>query len=128
MTARRGKIEIYLKRVYDELSPEDRVAFLVDRLWPRGISKKALSSVQWVREIAPSTSLRKWYGHDPDKWKEFQKRYCSELEKNEAAWKPLVEAVKKERNVTFLTSAREVEMSHLAVLRDFLKRKVAARR
>jgi uncharacterized protein YeaO (DUF488 family) len=77
-----------------------------------------------MRDVAPSAGLRKWYGHDPKKWKEFQKRYRSELEKNAAAWKPLVDAV-KESDVTLLTATREVEVSHAMVLREFLKRKAS---
>jgi uncharacterized protein YeaO (DUF488 family) len=120
----RGKWEVRVKRVYDELSPETRESFLVDGLWPRGVQKKALSSVKWVREVAPSSKLRKWYAHDPKKWKEFQKRYRLELEKNSAAWKPLVEGMGK-GSVTLLTATREVEISHAAVLRDFLNEKAA---
>jgi uncharacterized protein YeaO (DUF488 family) len=120
-----GNFEIHIKRVYEKSSPEEGARFLVDGLWPRGVQKKALYSVKWVKEIAPSTSLRKWYGHEPSKWKEFQKRYRLELKKNEAAWKLLVEAVKA-GNVTLLTASREVEISHAMVLREFLKRKASA--
>ena len=122
----RRKLQIGIKRVYDDLSAEDGVRFLVDGLWPRGVQKKALACVKWVREIAPSAGLRKWYGHDPDKWKEFQKRYRLELEKNADAWRPLLEAVAEGR-VTLLTATREVEISHAMVLREFLKRKVLSR-
>jgi uncharacterized protein YeaO (DUF488 family) len=125
MTARRGKFEIRIERVYDELSPGEGVRFLVDGLWPRGVQKAALASAKWVREIAPSASLRKWYKHDPEKWKEFQKRYRAELVKNPGVWKPLVEAV-KEGDVTLLTATREVEISHAEVLREFLKRKAGS--
>jgi uncharacterized protein YeaO (DUF488 family) len=121
----RRKFEICIERVYDESSREDGARFLVDGLWPRGVRKDALASVKWVREIAPSAGLRKWYGHDPEKWKKFQKRYRLELEKNAAAWKPLVEAV-REGDVTLLTATREVEISHAMVLQEFLKRKVVA--
>jgi uncharacterized protein YeaO (DUF488 family) len=122
MTAHRKRGEIQVKRVYEELLDEEGAKFLVDGLWPRGIQKQALSSVKWVREIAPSASLRKWYGHEPKKWKEFRKRYRLELEKNSEAWKPLVEAARK-GSVTLLTATRDVEISHAEVLRDFLTRK-----
>src|SRR5678809_483817 len=121
---RRRKFEIRIRRVYDESSSDKGARFLVDGLWPRGIRKEALASVRWVREIAPSAGLRKWYGHEPKKWKEFQKRYHSELEKNAAAWKPLAEAV-SEGDVTLLTATREVEISHAMVLREFLRRKAS---
>ncbi|HWC58863.1 MAG TPA: DUF488 family protein [Verrucomicrobiae bacterium] len=125
MTSRREKFDIRIKRVYEKSSPDDGARFLVDGLWPRGVKKEALSSVQWVKEIAPSASLRKWYSHDPDKWKEFQRRYRRELSGNIPALKPLVDAV-KQGSVTLLTSTHDVEISHAMVLQDFLKRKVAA--
>jgi uncharacterized protein YeaO (DUF488 family) len=124
MTAQRGKFEIRIKRVYDESSSDEGARFLVDGLWPRGIRKDAMASVRWVRDVAPTASLRAWYGHDPEKWKEFQKRYRSELEKNAGAWKPLADAVKK-GDVTLLTATRDVEISHAMVLREFLKRKAS---
>ena len=124
-SSRRGKFDVRIKRVYEDLLPEDGARFLVDGLWPRGVQKKALSSVTWMREIAPSASLRKWYGHEPKKWEEFQKRYRLELKENAAAWKPVLEAAKKGR-VTLLTATREVEISHAAVLQDFLIEKTAA--
>lgn len=125
MNSQRAKFDIRIKRVYEKSSPDDGVRFLVDGLWPRGIKKEALSSVQWVKEIAPSAGLRKWYSHDPDKWKEFQKRYRLELSKNAEACKSLIDAA-KQGSVTLLTSTHDVEISHAVVLREFLKRKVSA--
>jgi uncharacterized protein YeaO (DUF488 family) len=122
MTSKRGKPGIEVKRVYEKTSAEDGSRFLVDGLWPRGISKSALKGVEWLKEVAPSAALRKWYGHDPEKWKEFQKRFRAELAKNRDAWKPLLAAAKKS-HVTLLTSTHDVEISHATVLRDFLKRK-----
>jgi uncharacterized protein YeaO (DUF488 family) len=124
MISQRANFEIRIPRVYEKSSAEDGARFLVDGLWPRGIKKSALSDIEWVKNIAPSAALRNWYGHDPEKWKEFQKRYRAELAKNSAAWKPLLEAVKKS-DVTLLTSTHDVETSHAVVLRDFLKRKVS---
>ena len=122
MTSKRGKPGIEVKRVCEETSAEDGSRFLVDGLWPRGVSKSALKGVEWLKEVAPSAALRKWYGHDPEKWKEFQKRFRAELAKNRDAWKPLLAAAKK-GDVTLLTSTHDVEISHATVLRDFLKRK-----
>lgn len=122
MSSKCGKFNVEVKRVYEDTSAEDGAKFLVDGLWPRGVSKSALKGVPWVKEVAPSAALRKWYGHDPEKWKEFQKRYRAELAKNSEAWKPLLEAGKK-GDVALLTSTHEVEISHATVLRDFLKRK-----
>ena len=123
MTSKRGKSRIEVKRVYEEASPEDGARFLVDGLWPRGVSKSALKGVEWVKEIAPSVTLRKWYGHDPEKWKEFQKRYRAELAKNRDAWKPLLAAA-EQGDVTLLTATHEVEISQAMVLREFLKKKL----
>lgn len=120
MTSKPGKSNIEVKRVYEQASPNDGVRFLVDGLWPRGVKKSALTGVEWVKEPAPSAALRKWYGHDPEKWKEFQKRYRAELTKNRDAWKSLLEAVKK-GDVTLLTATHDVEISHAMVLRDFLR-------
>jgi len=122
MASRHGKSDIQVKRVYEDASPDVGARFLVDGLWPRGIQKKALASVQWVKEVAPSASLRKWYSHDPEKWNEFQKRYRAELSKNSDALKPLVDAAKK-GTVTLLTSTHDVEISHAMVLKDFIKKR-----
>ena len=125
MSSKGGTTNIQVKRVYEDPSAEDGARFLVDGLWPRGVSKSALKGVEWVKEIAPSAALRKWYGHDADKWKEFQKRYRTELAENRDAWKSLLDAAKK-GNVTILTATHDVEISHATVLRDFLKRKSSA--
>jgi len=122
MASRHGKSDIQVKRVYEDASPDVGARFLVDGLWPRGIQKKALASVQWVKEAAPSATLRKWYSHDPEKWNEFQKRYRAELSKNSDALKPLVDAAKK-GTVTLLTSTHDVEISHAMVLKDFIKKR-----
>jgi len=122
MASRHGRSDIQVKRVYEDASRDVGARFLVDGLWPRGIQKKALASVQWVKEVAPSASLRKWYSHDPEKWNEFQKRYRAELSKNSDALKPLVDAAKK-GTVTLLTSTHDVEISHAMVLKDFIKKR-----
>lgn len=120
--AKRVGHEFRIKRVYDAPSTEDEFRFLVDRLWPRGIKRKGLAGTSWMREVAPSPALRKWFGHDAAKWTEFQRRYRAELESNAAVWKPLLEVVQK-GNVTLLFAARDVEMSNATVLREFLKEK-----
>jgi len=125
MTSKRAKSVIQVKRVYEESTSDVGVRFLVDGLWPRGVSKSSLKGVEWVKEVAPSAPLRKWYRHDPEKWKEFQKRYRAELLTNRDAWKPLLDAAEKS-SVTLLTATHDVEISHATVLRDFLKRKAAA--
>jgi uncharacterized protein YeaO (DUF488 family) len=94
----------------------------VDRLWPRGFRKEALAGVRWLKEVAPSNDLRKWFHHDPTQWTEFQKRYRAELEKNSAAWGLLLEAIKDD-NVTLLFSAKSLERNHALVLKKFLEEK-----
>src|SRR5674476_1690666 len=97
---------INLKRVYEGASPSDGFRVLVDRLWPRGISKEEAHIDEWLRDIAPTTELRKWFGHDPEKWPEFRRRYRAELDANPEALKPLLEAA-REGDVTLLYSARD---------------------
>ena len=115
--------EFRIKRVYDDPAPDDGLRFLVDRLWPRGIRKNSLRAAGWLKDVAPSQSLRKWFGHEPAKWPEFRRRYCSELEKNPAAWAPLLEAVRKD-TVTLLFSARQADMNQAVVLKDFLTERI----
>ena len=122
MSPKRVKSTIEVKRVYEEPAAEDGARFLVDGLWPRGISKNSLNGVEWVKAVAPSAALRNWYGHEPEKWKEFQKRYRAELAKKRGTWEPLLDAAKK-GDVTLLTATHDVEISHATVLRDFLKRR-----
>ena len=111
-----------IKRVYDAAAKGDGIRFLVDRLWPRGVRKETLADAKWLKDVAPSDALRKWFGHDPAKWKEFQKRYRAELEKNPASWRLLLEAI-KEDNVTLLFSAKDLERNQAVVLREFLEEK-----
>jgi uncharacterized protein YeaO (DUF488 family) len=120
--APKKKPGLFIKRVYDAPAPKDGLRFLVDRLWPRGIKKSALSFTAWMKEVAPSPLLRKWFGHQPARWTEFRRRYRHELENNPAAWKPLLPAIKK-HNVTLLFAARERRINHAAVLKDFLTTK-----
>jgi len=95
---------------------------LVDRLWPRGIKKEKLRLTGWLKELAPTDSLRKWFNHEPAKWPEFQRRYFAQLEKNQMAWKPLLEAVRKGR-VTLLFGAKDPEHNNAVALKTFLEQK-----
>ena len=88
-------MELKIKRVYEKPEKEDGKRILVDRLWPRGLTKEKASIDLWLKDIAPSTELRKWFGHDPDKWKEFRKRYHQELKKNKEQVSILTEAAKE---------------------------------
>lgn len=111
-----------IKRVYEGVSKKDGVCFLVDRVWPRGVRKETLSDAKWLKDVAPSTALRKWFGHDPDKWNEFREKYRAELKENQDTWKPLLEAVKT-HNVTLLFSAKDIERNQAVVLKNFLEGK-----
>jgi uncharacterized protein YeaO (DUF488 family) len=108
------------RRVYEPAEPSDEVCFLVDRLWPRGIKKEKLEMEAWLKDVAPSPDLRKWFAHDPAKWQQFQGRYRAELEANPDAWKPLLEAAKR-GNVTLLYSARDTEHNSAILLKEFLE-------
>ena len=110
---------IKIKRVYEEPEASDGVRFLVERLWPRGKKKEELKMKAWLKDAAPSASLRGWYGHDVAKWKEFQRRYRAELESNLNALSLIVEAARK-GNVTLLYSARDTEHNSALVLKEFL--------
>lgn len=110
-------MDIHLKRVYDDPSPHDGLRVLADRLWPRGISRERAELTLWAKDVSPSTELRQWYTHDPEKFDEFEQRYRAELEEEPArsALEDLVRTVNGD-TVTLLTSARDVDISHLAVL------------
>lgn len=109
---------IHCKRVYEPAAPEDGTRVLVDRLWPRGITKERLAALWWP-ELAPPPELRKWYNHEPQRWHEFRARYTAELvSRRETVIKLL--ALAEKGPVTLLTATREVERSAAVVLRDHL--------
>ncbi len=111
-----------LKRVYEDPAADDGARYLVERLWPRGMKKEDLAMDAWYKDVAPSTELRRWFGHDPDKWEEFQRRYQAELDDNPDAWKPLVEA-SRQGKVTLLYSSRDTEHNNALVLKSYLEKK-----
>lgn len=110
---------IQIKRVYESHAAADGARFLVERLWPRGIAKAALEMDAWLKDAAPSTELRRWFNHDPERWAEFKRRYHSELKAHPGAWAPLITKARRGR-VTLLYSAHDVEHNNAVVLRDFL--------
>jgi uncharacterized protein YeaO (DUF488 family) len=116
---------IQVKRVYEPAEPGDGARFMVERLWPRGMKKAALEMEGWLKDVAPSTELRQWFGHDPARWAEFQRRYAAELDAAPAAWAPLVAAA-RHGTVTLLYSARDTEHNAALALRDYLERALAA--
>ena len=111
---------IRLKRVYDSPGEEDGFRVLVERLWPRGLSKERAQVDLWLKEIAPSPSLRSWYGHDVTRWEEFQRRYRVELEKNPAV-KQMQEMLREKQLLTFVYAARDLEHNSAQVLKAFLE-------
>ena len=117
--------EIRVRRVYDAPSPSDGARVLVDRVWPRGLRKDAAHLDEWAKAVAPSTELRKWYGHDPAKFDEFRRRYLDELS-GAAQRKELgrLRALAAARPVTLLTATRDVEISQAAVLAQVLRQDV----
>lgn len=113
---------IRVKRVYDPPSPEDGYRILVDRLWPRGISKEKVKVDVWLRELGPSTELRKWFGHDPARWESFKKDYEAELRGKNELLKKIKQAEKENGTVTLVYSARDKERNQAVVICTFLKR------
>jgi uncharacterized protein YeaO (DUF488 family) len=118
---------IRLKRAYDPSAATDGARFLVERLWPRGVRKAELPLTGWLKDVAPSTELRRWFGHDPRKWPEFRRRYFAELRKNAPALEPLLAAART-RPTTLVYSARDTEHNAAIALRDHLLRKLRANR
>jgi|SRR3954468_3913045 uncharacterized protein YeaO (DUF488 family) len=112
-------MKIKIKRVYEEPSKDDGMRILVDRLWPRGLTKQKADIDLWLKDIAPSTELRKWFSHDPEKWKEFRKRYNEELKKNTEQIKILKEQLKK-GIVTLVYGAKDEEHNEALVLKELL--------
>lgn|SRR5690349_4171567 len=111
---------IKLKRVYDPYNSEDGYRILVDRLWPRGISKEKAHLDLWLKEVAPSTELRQWFGHDPDKWYEFEKRYKKELDDKRKLVLLLKELEKKHKQITLLYGARDTRHNEAVILQQVL--------
>jgi uncharacterized protein YeaO (DUF488 family) len=114
-------MKINIKRVYEKPGKEDGVRILVDRLWPRGLTKEKASIDLWLKDIAPSTELRKWFGHDPEKWKEFRKRYRHELKENEEQVSLLKDQMKKGM-VTLVYGAKDEEHNQALVLKELFSR------
>jgi uncharacterized protein YeaO (DUF488 family) len=109
-----------IKRIYEPAEASDGTRFLVERLWPRGVKKEELKMGAWLKDVAPSASLRRWFAHDTLKWDEFQGRYRTELNNHPDAWKPIREAVGN-GEVTLLYSARDTEHNSAIVLKSFLE-------
>ncbi len=114
---------IQVKRVYDPYSPNDGARYLVERLWPRGIKKESLHVDQWLKDVAPSPELRRWFNHDPGKWAEFKRKYRAELDAHPDVWRPLLAAARCD-NVTLFYSAHDTEHNNAVALKDYLDSKL----
>lgn len=112
--------QVQLRRVYEPSSPEDGMRILVDRLWPRGLSKARAAVDRWMKDIAPSTELRTWFGHNPDRWLEFRRRYTAELRHQEGVAE--LRELARHGRVTLVFGARDAEHNNAVVLRDVLLR------
>ena len=117
---------IHVKRGYEPVDEQDGARFLVDRLWPRGLKKEALRADTWIKAVSPSDALRHWFGHDAQKWKEFQRRYFAQLDNQPEAWQPLARAARA-GDITLLFSARDTEYNNALALRAYLTKKVPTR-
>jgi uncharacterized protein YeaO (DUF488 family) len=113
---------IKLKRVYLKPEKSDGCRVLVDRLWPRGLGRRKAGIDHWLRDLAPSTALRKWYGHEPERWQEFKRRYRAELKQQKDAVKELKALLRQHRTVTFLFSSKEEKLNNAAALKAYLRR------
>lgn len=119
-------MQIWLKRAYDNPGTKDGIRVLVDRLWPRGVKKEDAQIDVWLKDIAPSDKLRKWYGHDPEKWDEFKRRYFCELNRNEQAVTPLIEIAKKGR-VTLVFAAKNERRNNAALVKEYIEGRLRSR-
>jgi uncharacterized protein YeaO (DUF488 family) len=113
-------MKIHIKRAYDEPAADDGTRVLVDRLWPRGLAKDKARIDFWAKEVTPSDALRKWYGHDPDKWQEFRRRYFAELDGNPEAVAGL-RARLGEGAVTFVFGSKESRLNNAVALKEYLE-------
>jgi uncharacterized protein YeaO (DUF488 family) len=112
---------IRLKRVYDEPAADDGFRLLVERLWPRGMSRERAKIDLWVREAGADTELRRWFGHDPEKWEEFQRKYFLGLSKKPEVISQLVDVINEKQRVTFLFAARDENHNNAVALKKYLE-------
>ena len=121
--ARQGTtIELYARRAYEAAADGDGRRVLVDRVWPRGVSKEELAADAWVKEIAPSKALRQWFDHDPERWDGFRKRYFKELDDNGGALEALYAELRGAKRATLLYGARDEEHNNAVALIEYLSR------
>jgi uncharacterized protein YeaO (DUF488 family) len=112
--------KIHLKRVYDPVETGDGTRFLVERLWPRGLTKAEVVMDSWLKDVAPSAALRRWYAHDPAKWDEFRRRYFAELDGEPQSWQPILETA-RHGAVTLVYSAKDTKHNNAVALKEYLE-------
>jgi uncharacterized protein YeaO (DUF488 family) len=117
---------IKLKRAYDPVAATDGRRLMVERLWPRGLSKDRLKLDGWIRKVAPTTELRKWFGHDPAKWRQFRIRYFRELDSQPESWRSIVSLARR-GTVTLVYSSHDEEHNNAVALREYLQLKTRRR-
>ncbi|EAR21445.1 DUF488 domain-containing protein [Nitrococcus mobilis] len=118
-------MSVRIKRIYDAPGDDDGYRVLVDRVWPRGVSKQTARLDRWLKEIAPSTELRRWFGHDPSRWNEFRKRYRGELQETPVLVQELADKARY-APVTLLFSARDRQHNQAVVLREWLEERLSS--
>jgi len=118
---------IQIKRAYEKATESDGSRFLVERLWPRGVKKGDLPLERWLKDVAPSGDLRRWFQHDPAKWAEFRRRYFRELEQHPDAWQPLVTRSRR-GHVTLVYSSHDTEHNNAVALKEFLENRMEVAR
>lgn len=115
-----GQCDVRIKRIYEKASRSDGLRVLVDRLWPRGVRKEDAEIKEWLKDLAPSTALRKWFSHEPGRWDEFRRRYRTELKSKSTEIARLCRIARRKR-VTLLYAARDAQLNHAAVLQEFIQ-------
>jgi len=118
-------VQIWLKRAYEEPGPQDGTRVLVDRLWPRGVSKKTAGIDLWLKGVAPSDGLRKWFGHDPDKWDAFKERYRKELAERNGEDLQELEEIARHGRVTLVFAAKDERFNNAVALKAYLQENIA---
>ncbi len=121
-------MNIAIKRAYEEPGRDDGRRILIDRLWPRGLPKQHGHIDEWLKDVAPSTELRKWFAHDARKWAEFEQRYFDELDAKGDLVKHIVEETRQQRKVTLLYGARDTQHNNAVALRDYIVRRGKTKR
>ena len=116
-----------LKRAYDPVTRADGVRFLVERLWPRGLSKAKLHLDAWLKDVGPTTDLRRWFSHDPEKWSQFRARYFRELDSRPESWRPILSAARG-HTVTLVYSSHDEEHNNAVALKEYVQAKRRGRR